>query len=125
MLDFLTDRGIAELSFWWAGVVLPIITIGVIVFAAAQVLEAKKHTDIIAQQAQATLLLNLIDKWNSDKMHEGRAAFDEVEATAKGTIFPQHVGLSEKECTKKLKEHLRVTMAAIDNTESKKYTAML
>ena len=70
MLDFLTDRGIAELLFWWAGVVLPIVTIGAIIFAAAQVREAKKYTDIIAQQAQATLLLNLIDKWNNDRMHE-------------------------------------------------------
>jgi hypothetical protein len=99
--------------------------LGAIFFAAAQLLEAKKYTDIIAQQAQATLLLNLIDKWNSDKMHQGRATFDEVEATAKGIIFPQHVGLSEKECTKKLQEHFRVTLAGIDNTDSKKYTSML
>jgi hypothetical protein len=27
MLDFLTDRGIAEFSFWWAGVAMPIATV--------------------------------------------------------------------------------------------------
>jgi hypothetical protein len=104
--------------FWWAGVVLPLVTIGAIFFAAVQVRETKK-------QAQATLLLNLIDKWNTEKMHQGRAVFDEVETIEKRTIFTQHVGLSEKECTKKLKEHFRITMAEIDRTDSRKYTAML
>jgi hypothetical protein len=35
MLDFLTDRGIAELSFWWAGVAMPIATVVVILYARA------------------------------------------------------------------------------------------
>ena len=35
MLDFLTDRGIAELSFWWARVAMPIATVVVILYARA------------------------------------------------------------------------------------------
>jgi hypothetical protein len=34
MLDFLTDRGIAELSFWWAGVAM-LATVVVILYARA------------------------------------------------------------------------------------------
>jgi hypothetical protein len=79
----------------------------------------------LPSQAQASLLLNLIDKWNSDKMHRGIAAFDEVEAAAKGVIFKEHVGLSEKEVTKKHQEHFRMTMADIDKSDSQKYTSML
>jgi hypothetical protein len=39
MLDFLTNhenREIAEFLFWWAGVAMPIVTVGVILYARAQ-----------------------------------------------------------------------------------------
>jgi hypothetical protein len=74
MLDFLKDRDTAELVFFWAGVLMPITAIGAIIYANAQVRharaqveESKKYTKIIANQAQATLLLNLVDKWNSEE----------------------------------------------------------
>jgi len=118
MLDFLTSREIAELLFWWGGVAMPIVTVIVILYARAQL-------TVIARQAQATLLLNLVDKWNSEKMHECRIIFDEVEATAKDYILSKHSGLSDKEFAKKLKEHFSAIMPELDETESKKYSAML
>lgn len=106
MLDFSTNRDnreIAEFLFWWAGVAMPIVTVGVILYARAQLV-------VIANQAQATLLLDLVEKWNSDKMYESRLAFDEEGSKAKDHIFSTHTGLADKEITKKLKEHFVVAM---------------
>jgi len=86
---------------------MPIVTVVVILYARAQLA-------VIASQAQATLLLNLVDKWNSEKMHECRIIFDGVEATAKEYILSQHTGLSDKEFAKKLKEHFSVKMPELD-----------
>jgi hypothetical protein len=118
MFDFFIDRGIAELLFWWAGVAMPIATVVVILYARAQL-------TVIANQAQATLLLNLVDKWNSAQMHECRIIFDGVEAAAKEYVLSQHAGLSDKEFAKKLKEHFSVIMPELDKKESQKYSAIL
>ena len=118
MLDFLTNREIAELLFWWGGVAMPIFTVGVILYSRAQLV-------VIANQAQATLLLDLVEKWNSEKMHECRIIFDEVETTAKDYILSHHAGLSDKEFAKKLRGRFSVIMPVLDKTESHKYSAML
>jgi len=65
-------------------------------------------------QAQATLLLDLVERWNSDKMHEGRVALDEVEAKAKECIYSKNLGWSEKQIANELKEHFRVIMPEIE-----------
>jgi len=118
MLDFFTDRGIAELSFWWAGVAMPIATVVVILYARAQLA-------VIANQAQATLLLDLVDKWNSDKMHESIRVWVEIETLAITDIFSKHPGLSDKEVRKKLKEHFKNIMAELQKNGYERYRIMM
>lgn len=121
MHDFLTTREVREIAeplFWWAGVALPIVTVGAILLARAQLV-------VIANQAQATLLLDLVDKWNSTKMYESRVAFNEVDLTAKNYIDTKHAGMPDKEIKKKLKEHFVVVMADLVETNNRKYSIML
>jgi hypothetical protein len=97
MIDFLTDRNNAELLFWWAGVAMPIVTVVVILYARAQLA-------VIANQAQATLLLNLVDKWNSEEMLASRRLFRARHSELKQLINDQHRSLNDQECTMKVNE---------------------
>jgi hypothetical protein len=103
MFGFFTDREIAELSFWWAGVAMPLVTFGVILYARAQL-------TVIANQAQATLLLNLVDKWNSEAMLESRKLFRMKQSETKEFIFSQHVKLNDQESKTKLNERFNVVI---------------
>lgn len=103
MFELLANRDTAELIYFWSGTLLPIITIGAIFFTAIQVNYAKKQLQITAQQAQATLLLDLVEKWNSRNMHESRVAFDQIELEAKTKVYSQYNHLSDREVTNKLK----------------------
>jgi hypothetical protein len=132
MLEFFKDRGTAELSYFWAGVVLPIITIGAIVFAAlqvryarAQLEEAKRYSRITSEQAQATLLLNLVEKWNSNIMHQSRVEFDKHESKAKDYVYSKYGKLSDNEQTNKLKTYFRASMRSLDKTDNASYGTML
>jgi hypothetical protein len=118
MFDFLTNREIAELLFWWGVVAMPIATAGAILYA-------RKQLKVIANQAQATLLLDLVEKWNSESMHQSRAAFDDVEAKAKDHISSEHPGVSDKEFKNKLRLYFQTAMVELDKTDSKKYSAAL
>jgi hypothetical protein len=118
MLDFLTDRGIVELSFWWAGVAMPFATVLAILYA-------RKQLTVIANQAQATLLLDLVEKWNSEKMHESKSSFTETESKVKSDIYSQHHGLSDKEVMNKLKERFRGVIDDLEKTDIQKYFTMM
>jgi hypothetical protein len=110
MLEFLTNREnreIAEFLFWCAGVVLAIVTTVTILYARAQVKESRKYSEIIAKQAQATLLLDLMDKWNSEKMQEARKIFLAQESAAKDIVSQKYTKLSDQEFTSKFEEHFK------------------
>lgn len=138
-LDFFQNRLTAELMFWWAGVALPIVTTGAIIFAAVQVkyardqlkteaehlAETKRYSQITAQQAQATLLLNLVDKWNTEIMNESKQNFTEIELREKDLIFSKHKGLSDKEISRKLKEHFRLVMSDLERKDYAKYVSAM
>lgn len=104
--------------FWWAGVAMPIVTVVVILYARAQL-------KVIANQAQATLLLGLVGKWNSDKMYESIQAWVEIKTQAKIYVFSRNPGLADKEIMKKLKEHFKEIMDELQNNDYKKYSTMM
>ncbi|PZR92475.1 MAG: hypothetical protein DLM68_02120 [Hyphomicrobiales bacterium] len=116
MFDFLTDifknRETAELLFWWAGVALAILTVVALIFAGVQ-------AKIIAKQAKATLLLDLVDKFNSKEMFEAKKLFVDTTSKERKGIFSQYSNLPDKEVLTKLKEHLKVVMDGIHNTEDR------
>lgn len=130
--SFLKDKELAELWFYWAGVILPVITAVAIVFAAAQVriarvqlAEERANSAIIAKQAQATLLLNLVDKWNSEKMMEGRTSWSKKEMEIRREIFASNPNSSDKDVMRKLKERFRPIMSDLRENDNEKYTSML
>ena len=109
--DFFKDRETAELLFWWAGVILAILTLGMIIFAGMQ-------ANIIAKQARATFLLDVVDKFNCEKMSEAKKVFLEKTSKAKKDVFLQYAALPDKEVMTKLKEHLKIVMDGIQDTET-------
>ena len=58
-------------------------------------------------------MLDLVDKSNSDKMHESIRVWVEIETLAKTDIFSKHPGLSDKEVRKKLKEHFKYIIGSL------------
>jgi hypothetical protein len=108
MPDFLKNHEFAELSYYWAGVLLLIVTVGALLYARAQVAEAKKSSRTIAQQAQATLLLNLLDKWNSKEMREARSIFGDFKKAAENNIFQKYPDSNDKEVLRKLSEYYKM-----------------
>lgn len=104
-VEFLFDRNAAELMYFWSGVLLPFVTVGAIIYARAQVVEAKQNTEIIAKQAKATLLLSLEEKWNSADMRAAKKCFVEKKNTVDSDIHKTNSNLNdsaieEKKCDK-------------------------
>jgi hypothetical protein len=75
-----------------------------VLHAGAQLAEAKRYSEIIANQAQATLLLNLVDKWNSEEMLASRRLFRARHSEIKQSINDQHRSLNDQQCTTKVNE---------------------
>jgi hypothetical protein len=105
MVDFFfKNRDSIEVLFWCAGIALPFVTVGALIYARAQVAEAKKYSEIIAKQAQATLLLNLVEKWNSADVLIARNNFREKQSAISNEIFTLYKLKEGTECQEKIEE---------------------
>jgi hypothetical protein len=108
--DFFTNRAIAEILFFWAGVVMPIATVLVILYARAQV-------KTIAKQAQATLLLDLLDKWNSEEMKKAKVIYLTIVPDIKVAKFQEHANLNDQDSMNKLKDHFKTIIDKLFNED--------
>ena len=103
VISILKDRTTAELLYFWAGVAVPIIT-------AVIVGLTKRQVRLIADQAQATLLMSLVDKWNSEEMVAARRLLlNNLDAARKG-CFTENPMKSDAENMQLLKEHFNSTV---------------
>jgi len=132
IFDFFQNRHIAEMAYFWAGTALPIITIGAIIFAAFQVRYAKQqleqsknYSKITAQQAQATLLLKLIEIWDTDELINSKLATNAFESRERDIVYSRHKELSDNQIKIKLKEHYRATIGELRLSDNERYIAMM
>jgi hypothetical protein len=112
--ELMKNKEIAEPLFWWAGIMLPFVTFGAIVYARAQV-------TVIAKQARATLLLDLIDKWNNAEMQAAKKVFQEIDKHARDIVFAANSQLDGPATMEKLQTHLYGEITELSNKEPEKY----
>lgn len=132
-------RDLLEILFFLSGIAMPIIAVWALLYAKAQVniaktqadglkeqiFEARRYSEISAQQAQETLLLNLVDKWNTAHMHESKIVTLELEAQAQDRIYTEYKGYPDKQVLEKLREHYKELMGKLEIEDNKKYITMM
>jgi hypothetical protein len=89
------SRDDAEFLYFGAQTIIALISLATLVLAWMQV-------RTIARQALATSLLNLEERWNSDKMRETRVYFVEVSTKWKDEVFAANPNLSDDAVMKKV-----------------------
>lgn len=106
LIEYLTVRENLEIVFFWSGIALPIVTLGAILYARMQV-------TVIAKQARATFLLDLIDKWNSADMQKAKAVFQKIDTESKAQVFPACANDNERAALEKLELHFKGALSQL------------
>ena len=96
------SREDAEFLFFVAQTAISIIAIIALLYARAQVAEAKINTTIIAQQAQANSLLSLEQRWNSDQVREARKCLVGLASQLRQEVFKEHNHLNDDAAMQKV-----------------------
>jgi hypothetical protein len=106
------NKEVAEPMFWWATILLPVVTAAAIVYARAQVA-------VIAKQARATLLLELVNKWNSQDMESAKLIFRGIDRASRNKVFPENSNMNDNEGLRKLEDHFSQVMKNMSYDEEK------
>jgi len=129
MFDFIRtyiiDRNNAELLFFLAQSLIILVAISALLYARAQVAEARSNSRIIARQAQANSLLSLEERWNSEPMRQARLRLIEVSSRLRDEAFKENMHLKDDAALGKVQEKFTVELKKLRKEDDTKYIELM